>query len=252
MTSARTFQETGPFQSVSYVFWTKANGNNCCCRTACGKAFEMSRNKCLGTTQHYHVFHALEDYEDVRMCFHGPFCDSLEADPAILNISCIHQARPTSQWIHIWGRRICGMQESKATCKCSTVGSWGHGVDHHFRNWHCGAVNDFFNLLDISRRTRPRALLNLLIKICTRHRKKCFWLVERCRYVGLTNVPPSGSRLSRKFEIINMSKPYRPPQPVAGIALFYGDGMCFLWGTNLTVSTATSSQYLAVNCEPIV
>jgi hypothetical protein len=28
--------------------------------------------------------------------------------------------------------------------------------------------------------------------------------------------------------------------------------MCFLWGTNWTVSTATSSQYLAVNSEPIV
>jgi hypothetical protein len=37
-----------------------------------------------------------------------------------------------------------------------------------------------------------------------------------------------------------------------GIALLYGDGVCFLWGTNWTVSTATSSQYLAVNCEPIV
>jgi hypothetical protein len=36
-----------------------------------------------------------------------------------------------------------------------------------------------------------------------------------------------------------------------GIALPYGDGVCFLWGTNWTVSTATSSQYLAVNCELI-
>jgi hypothetical protein len=34
--------------------------------------------------------------------------------------------------------------------------------------------------------------------------------------------------------------------------LLYGDGVCFLWGTNWTVSTATSSQYLAVNCEPTV
>jgi hypothetical protein len=39
---------------------------------------------------------------------------------------------------------------------------------------------------------------------------------------------------------------------VTGIALLYGDGVCFLWGINWTVSTATSSQYLAVNCEPIV
>jgi hypothetical protein len=48
------------------------------------------------------------------------------------------------------------------------------------------------------------------------------------------------------------SQPYRPPWPVTGITLLYGDEVCFLWGTNWTVSAATSSQYLAVNCEPIV
>jgi hypothetical protein len=59
-------------------------------------------------------------------------------------------------------------------------------------------------------------------------------------------------RLSAKYRIFNVLQPYRPSLPVTGIALLYVDGVSFLWGTNWTVSTATSSQYLAVNCEPIV
>jgi hypothetical protein len=65
-------------------------------------------------------------------------------------------------------------------------------------------------------------------------------------------LPPSVSRLSRQCGILNISQPYRPSQPVTRIALLYGDGVCFVWDTNWTVSTATSSQYLAVNYEPIV
>jgi hypothetical protein len=82
--------------------------------------------------------------------------------------------------------------------------------------------------------------------------KRCFWGVKRCRCVGLTTLLPSVSRLSRQCGILNISQPYRPPRSDKGIALLYGDRVCFLWGTNWTVNTATSSQYLAVNCEPIV
>jgi hypothetical protein len=82
--------------------------------------------------------------------------------------------------------------------------------------------------------------------------KLCFWGVERGRCLGLTILPISVSRLSRQCGILNISQPYRSARPVTEISLLYGDGVCFLWGTNWTVSTATSSQYLAGNCEPIV
>jgi hypothetical protein len=52
--------------------------------------------------------------------------------------------------------------------------------------------------------------------------------VERGFCVGLTTLPPSVSRLSRQCGILNISQLYRTPCPVTGIALLYGDGVCFL------------------------
>jgi hypothetical protein len=39
---------------------------------------------------------------------------------------------------------------------------------------------------------------------------------------------PVGNHRSRQCGILNNSEPYRPPRPVTGIALLYGDGVCFL------------------------
>jgi hypothetical protein len=65
-------------------------------------------------------------------------------------------------------------------------------------------------------------------KVCSDILSACFWGVEHGRYKGLTTLLPSVSRLSRQCGILNISQPYRPPRPVTGVALLYGDGVCFL------------------------
>jgi hypothetical protein len=91
-----------------------------------------------------------------------------------------------------------------------------------------------------------------LTEISNRNIKIIMFLGSKVRWVRRADNLTAMSHLSRQCAILNISQPYRPPRPVTGIALLYGDGVCFLCDTNWTVSTVTSSQYLAVNCEPIV
>jgi hypothetical protein len=68
----------------------------------------------------------------------------------------------------------------------------------------------FFNLPNPSCRTRPLV-----------PEEKCIWGVERGRCVRLTTLPPSVSLFSRHCEILNVSRPYRPPRPDKGIASLF-------------------------------
>jgi hypothetical protein len=55
----------------------------------------------------------------------------------------------------------------------------------------------------------------------TRNRKKCFWGVKLGHRLRLTTSPPSVGRLFRKCEILDISRPYRPPRRVMGIAALW-------------------------------
>jgi hypothetical protein len=54
------------------------------------------------------------------------------------------------------------------------------------------------------------------------------WGVDPGRCIRLTTLPLSMSRLSRQCGIFYISQPNRSPRPVTGIALLYGDRVCFL------------------------
>jgi hypothetical protein len=55
------------------------------------------------------------------------------------------------------------------------------------------------------------------------------FLGSRARPVGRAdNLTAICEPMARQCGILNMSQSYRPPRPVTGTALLYGDGVCFL------------------------
>jgi hypothetical protein len=79
-----------------------------------------------------------------------------------------------------------------------------------------------------------------LTKMITRSRKIMSpgSRVERGRCAGLTTLPPSVSRLSRQFAILNISQPSRPPWRVKGVAFFllFAQKVLEVWGLNFIIT----------------
>jgi hypothetical protein len=80
-------------------------------------------------------------------------------------------------------------------------------------------VRDPIKSLNIS--SQPHYTLEITQSLSEKSTRTSFWDAERCRSVRPTALPPSVSRLSRQYETLSISYPYRPSRPVIGIVLLF-------------------------------
>jgi hypothetical protein len=97
---------------------------------------------------------------------------------------------------------------SNLVVKALCYNSEGHGFETQHNN------DFFFNLPNPSAAIGPGVHSASNRNEYEKHKSNVSWGVERGRCVGLTNLRPSVSQLSRQCGILNISQPYRPSWPV--------------------------------------
>jgi hypothetical protein len=147
------------------------------------------------------------------------------------------------------GKCLRTLFECRGVCFVCREPSWGIGSVYYPSNAvHPYLMSTFHTSCfqkkyPFSRRLIPERFTQPLTEMSTRNIKIIMFLGSKVRRVRKAdNLTVICEPMSIQCGILNISQSYRPPRPVTRIDLLYRDGVCFPWGTNWTVSTATSSR----------
>jgi hypothetical protein len=100
----------------------------------------------------------------------------------------------------------------------------GHSVTHSKMNADCGS---FMQHKDEN--CHPHKHWDEIILVILYPHRKSTGNIKIIKFLGSkVRRVLKADNLTAICGILNISQPYRPPRPVTGIALLYGDGVCFL------------------------